>query len=309
MIAGDPGLFAGRRRYRAIYADPPWAFQNRSDKGTGRNAVSHYDCLDFPALARLPVADLADDDCALFLWAVDPLLDRAMDLIRAWGFAYKTVGFYWVKLNPGRRDDARFDRLSFDRLSFFIGLGYWTRANPEQCLACHARQAAPPRPRRRASRSRAAPRAQPQAGRRPRAHRAPGRRPLSRTLRPRDEARLGRSGRRGRPLRRRPRRNAPPALPARPRGAGPLTHAARLIRSRPWIRVTARTMAARTETGRADGEGKKEKQGTTTERRENKKKKGEDAVPSPARSPRVYARLFKPNPGGPQRRRAAIFTR
>ena len=93
MIAGDPGLLAERRRYRAIYADPPWAFQNRSDKGTGRNAVSHYDCLDFPALARLPVADLAADDCALFLWAVDPLLDRAMDLIRAWGFAYKTVGF------------------------------------------------------------------------------------------------------------------------------------------------------------------------------------------------------------------------
>jgi len=124
MIAGDPGLLAERRRYRAIYADPPWAFQNRSDKGTGRNAVSHYDCLDFPALARLPVADLAADDCALFLWAVDPLLDRAMDLIRAWGFAYKTVGFYWVKLNPGGRDETR----------FFTGLGYWTRANPEQCL-------------------------------------------------------------------------------------------------------------------------------------------------------------------------------
>ena len=46
-----------------------------------------------------------------------------MDLIRAWGFTYKTVGFYWVKRNPGR-DDA----------SFFTGLGYWTRANPEQCL-------------------------------------------------------------------------------------------------------------------------------------------------------------------------------
>jgi N6-adenosine-specific RNA methylase IME4 len=47
-----------------------------------------------------------------------------MDLIRAWGFAYKTVGFYWVKLNPGTKGDA----------SFSIGLGYWTRANAEQCL-------------------------------------------------------------------------------------------------------------------------------------------------------------------------------
>jgi N6-adenosine-specific RNA methylase IME4 len=65
--------------------------------------------------------DVAADDCALFLWAVDPLLDKAFELIRAWGFEYKTVGFYWVKQNS--KSD-----------SFFTGLGYWTRANPEQCL-------------------------------------------------------------------------------------------------------------------------------------------------------------------------------
>ena len=67
MIAGDHGALAERRKYRVVYADPPWAFRNRSDKGIGRNPVAHYDCLDFPALAALPVADLADDDCILFL--------------------------------------------------------------------------------------------------------------------------------------------------------------------------------------------------------------------------------------------------
>jgi N6-adenosine-specific RNA methylase IME4 len=113
-----------RRRYGAIYADPPWSFRNWSDKGTGRNAISHYDCMDFAALASLPVRDLAAPDCVLFLWAVDPLLPRAFDLINAWGFEYKIVGFYWVKRNTKtQRDD-----------SFFTGLGYWTRANPEQCL-------------------------------------------------------------------------------------------------------------------------------------------------------------------------------
>ena len=128
MIAGDPGPLAERRKYRVAYADPPWTFHNRSEKGTGRNPVAHYDCLDFPALAALPVADLAAGDCVLFLWAVDPLLHRALDLIRAWGFTYKTVGFYWVKRNPGRNN------ASLDDASFFTGLGYWTRANPEQCL-------------------------------------------------------------------------------------------------------------------------------------------------------------------------------
>jgi N6-adenosine-specific RNA methylase IME4 len=80
--------------------------------------------MDFEALVRLPVSALADDDCVLFLWAVDPLLPKAFDLIEAWGFEYKTVGFYWVKQNHSASRQS----------SFFTGLGYWTRANPEQCL-------------------------------------------------------------------------------------------------------------------------------------------------------------------------------
>jgi N6-adenosine-specific RNA methylase IME4 len=112
------------RKYGVIYADPPWTFRNWSARGTGRNAISHYDCLDFHALASLPVAELAASDCALFVWATDPLLPRALDLIRAWGFEYKTVGFYWAKLNASPKHSA----------DFFTGLGYWTRANPEQCL-------------------------------------------------------------------------------------------------------------------------------------------------------------------------------
>jgi N6-adenosine-specific RNA methylase IME4 len=121
------------RRYGVIYADPPWSFRTWSSKGTGRSAISHYDCLDFSALAALPVAELAADDCVLFLWATDPLLPRAYDLIRAWGFEYKPVGFYWVKLNARPKHDA----------DFFVGMGYWTRANPELCLL--ATRGKPPR--------------------------------------------------------------------------------------------------------------------------------------------------------------------
>ena len=55
------------RKYGAIYADLPWYFRNWSAKGTGRNAVSHYDCMDFQAMMRLPVQELAAEDCVLFL--------------------------------------------------------------------------------------------------------------------------------------------------------------------------------------------------------------------------------------------------
>ena len=70
------------------------------------------------------MADFAAQDCALFLWVTDPLLPRAIELIQAWRFEYKTVGFYWVKLNAKVKHSA----------DYFTGLGYWTRANPEQCL-------------------------------------------------------------------------------------------------------------------------------------------------------------------------------
>ena len=47
----------------------------------------------------MPVAHWAAPDAVLLLWATDPLLPRALEVIEAWGFTYKTVGFYWVKLN------------------------------------------------------------------------------------------------------------------------------------------------------------------------------------------------------------------
>lgn len=112
------------RRYGAILADPPWYFRNYSKAGEGRNAVSHYDCLTTKQIAALPIADLAADDCTLFLWAIDPMIPQALDLMAAWGFTFKTVAFYWVKLNRAGPKDAE----------YFTGLGYWTRANPETCL-------------------------------------------------------------------------------------------------------------------------------------------------------------------------------
>ena len=68
----------------------------------------------------------AADDSVLLLWATDPLLPKAFEIIEAWGFTYKTVGFYWAKTKKAE--------LFYNDRSFFMGLGFWTRANPEQCL-------------------------------------------------------------------------------------------------------------------------------------------------------------------------------
>ncbi len=119
---------SGAGSYRVIYADPPWSFATYSAKGKGRSPEAHYRCMDFAEIKRIPVADWAAEDCILLLWVTDPLLPRGLELLDAWGFAYKTVGFYWAKLN------RRADRSAIDERSFFTGLGFWTRANVEQCL-------------------------------------------------------------------------------------------------------------------------------------------------------------------------------
>ncbi len=104
-----------------IYADPPWSFDNWSEKGEDRNPNQHYDTMPWEEIAALPVGELASRNCACFLWAIDPLLDKAFEALRRWGFRYATVGFTWAKLNPSGEGYA-------------MGTGYYTRANPEICL-------------------------------------------------------------------------------------------------------------------------------------------------------------------------------
>jgi N6-adenosine-specific RNA methylase IME4 len=116
------------KKYAVIYADPPWKFSVYSAKGEGRSATAHYNCLSLDQLYRLPVSEIAADDSVLFLWTTDPFLPKGIDLASAWGFNYKTVAFYWAKLNKSA------DKKLFSEKDFFTGLGYWTRANLEPCL-------------------------------------------------------------------------------------------------------------------------------------------------------------------------------
>ncbi len=114
------------KHYKVIYADPPWTFATYSRKGKGRSPEAYYDCMTLADIKALPVTEWAADDCVLLLWTTDPLLEKAFDVINAWGFTYKTVGFYWAKLRkPG---------MLYNDGNFFTGLGFWTRSNPEPCL-------------------------------------------------------------------------------------------------------------------------------------------------------------------------------
>ena len=109
------------KKYNIIYADPPWTFKTYSEKGKDRSPEKHYSVLSHADICRLPVGSIADNNAVLLMWVIDPLLDKAFEVINAWDFKYKTVAFTWAKTNKVKD-------------GFFTGLGYWTRGNPEMCL-------------------------------------------------------------------------------------------------------------------------------------------------------------------------------
>lgn len=97
--------------YRVVYADPPWEYGNSGLQQYG-HASHHYPAMSISQLCQLPVEEMVADDAVLFLWVTSPLLESAFQVIRAWGFKYKT-SFVWdkVKHNFGHYNSVRHEFL------------------------------------------------------------------------------------------------------------------------------------------------------------------------------------------------------
>ena len=123
--------------YQVIYADPPWNF--RGNSGTpreklkaGRNARAHYDCMSLKDIAALPVREIIAPQAVCFMWITGPFLavGAHVEIMKAWGFKPKAVGFTWVKL----KRSAEPNLFGFKRVDLHVGLGLTTRKNAEFCL-------------------------------------------------------------------------------------------------------------------------------------------------------------------------------
>jgi N6-adenosine-specific RNA methylase IME4 len=108
--------------FRCLVCDPPWLFKSNSVAKPGRNALRHYNCMSLAEIEAMPVAEIAADDAALFLWVPGPFLATGahVRIMKAWGFKPTASGFVWVKTN---RDG-----------SLFCGTGFTTRKNAEFCI-------------------------------------------------------------------------------------------------------------------------------------------------------------------------------
>ena len=119
------------KKYNIIYADPPWSYHDQSCGGGLHERVKppikeayikeQYATMDIEDICSLPVQNICEKDCVLFLWATYPMLREALRVCDAWGFTFKSIAFQWIKMN--KKDGQP-----------FYGLGRWTRGNTEPCL-------------------------------------------------------------------------------------------------------------------------------------------------------------------------------
>ena len=101
----------GKTVYGLIYADPPWRYDNEPMGDVARAVEEHYTTMALEDIKALPIP--AANDCVLFLWATVPMMPEAIEVMKAWGFTYKSMSS-WIK----------------DK----FGIGYWVRSQCEHLL-------------------------------------------------------------------------------------------------------------------------------------------------------------------------------
>lgn len=89
-----------KKKYNVIYADPPWIYSNKHVKYSADEAdmgiETQYQVMNMKDLNSMPIKSITDDNCVCFMWATNPLLPEAFELMKSWGFKYKTM-LTWKK--------------------------------------------------------------------------------------------------------------------------------------------------------------------------------------------------------------------
>jgi N6-adenosine-specific RNA methylase IME4 len=105
-------IFNTNEKFRVIYADPAWSYNDKQDTPQLGGAAKHYQTMSVEQICQLPVKQIAEKDSVLFLWVTSPLLEDSFRVINEWGFKYKT-SFIWdkVKHNMGHYNSVRHEIL------------------------------------------------------------------------------------------------------------------------------------------------------------------------------------------------------
>ena len=126
----------GARKFATVLADPPWRFQNKTGKvAPEHKRLARYPTLTLAEIEDLPVEDVVEETAHLYLWVPNALLPEGLQVMRSWGFRYKT-NLIWYKVRQDGGPDRR-------------GVGFYFRNVTEMLLfgvrGKHARTLAPGR--------------------------------------------------------------------------------------------------------------------------------------------------------------------
>lgn len=95
------------RRFGTILADPPWQFQNRTGKvAPEHRRLNRYGTMTLDQIKQLPVASAAAPTSHLYLWIPNALLPYGLEVMKAWGFQYKS-NLVWHKVRKDGGSDGR----------------------------------------------------------------------------------------------------------------------------------------------------------------------------------------------------------
>lgn len=104
IAQGNSDLAETAVLYPIVYVDPPWRYEYSPTDN--REIENHYPTMTLEEICLLPVAEIATPDSVLFLWTTSPKLAESMQVIEAWGYAYKTC-MVWDKERMGMGYYAR----------------------------------------------------------------------------------------------------------------------------------------------------------------------------------------------------------
>lgn len=112
------------KKYNIIYADPPWDFGNRmysSNKNDHHREITRvYPVMKTKEISLLPIKEISNENSICFMWSTDAHLPDALEVMKAWGFKYKTIAFIWNKKEKSGK-----------QVCF---MGQWTMKGSEICL-------------------------------------------------------------------------------------------------------------------------------------------------------------------------------
>ena len=98
---------AGGQRFATVLADPPWRFTNRTGKvAPEHRRLSRYDTMELDDILSLPVPEVTSPESHLYLWVPNALIIEGMEVMRRWGYVYKT-NLVWYKVRSDGGPDGR----------------------------------------------------------------------------------------------------------------------------------------------------------------------------------------------------------